>query len=61
MMIIKKNTVPLYESTCPECKSVFRYTKAETSMLHIECPVCGYYMWANLFPVEEKGKEDGNV
>ena len=41
MEIIKKNPIPLYESICPECGSVFRYKACEVSLLHITCPVCG--------------------
>ena len=47
MEIIKKNPVPLYESICPECGSVFRYKACEVSLLHITCPVCGSSVWAN--------------
>ena len=47
MEIIKKNPIPLYESICPECGSVFRYKACEVSLLHITCPVCGSSIWAN--------------
>ena len=47
MEIIKKNPIPLYESICPECGSVFRYKACEVSLLHITCPVCGSSVWAN--------------
>ena len=52
MKIIEKKPVPMYESTCPECKSVFRYKKIEVCWSHITCPVCGVSMWASLNPVE---------
>ena len=52
MEIVEKKPVPIYESTCPECKSVFRYKKTEVSWLHITCPVCGVSMWAETIPVE---------
>lgn len=32
MTIVEKKPVPIYESTCPECKSVFRYKKADVSL-----------------------------
>ena len=47
MEIIKKNPIPLYESICPECGSVFRYKACEVSLLHITCPVCGSSVCAN--------------
>ena len=48
-MIIKdKKPVPMYESTCPECKSTICYKKSEVSFTgYITCPVCGMSMWAN--------------
>lgn len=59
MKVVKKMPVPIYESTCPECKSVFRYKKAEVSLLQITCPVCGVSMWAETIPVEEdRGQDD---
>ncbi len=60
MKIVEKKPVPIYESTCPECQSVFRYKKAEVSWPHITCPVCGVSMWAKTIPVEtDGGKDDG--
>lgn len=55
MEVICKKPVPMYESTCPECGSVFRYSKSEISFtLHVNCPVCGLAMWANtIMPVTE--------
>ena len=58
MKIVEKKPVPIYESTCPECKSVFRYKKVEVSWLHITCPVCGVSMWADTIPVEMDGGQD---
>ena len=55
MEVIERKPVPLYESKCPECKSVFRYKKSETSFdgLFITCPVCGCSLWAQTYePVE---------
>ena len=51
MEIIERKPIPLYESTCPECKSVFRYKAVEVSWMHVYCPVCGQSMWASLSPV----------
>ena len=59
MTIVEKNPVPIYESICPECGSVFRYVKKEVSNMHITCPVCGVAMWASVYPVGEDG--DGDV
>lgn len=55
MKIVEEKPVPIYESTCPECKSVFRYKKAEVSWPRITCPVCGVSMWAKIIPVEMNG------
>lgn len=53
MVIVKRNPVPVYEITCPECKSVIRYVKAEVFTSHIACPVCGVSAWADtIYPVE---------
>jgi len=41
MNVIKKEKVPYYEHVCCECKSVIRFYKSETNLLHITCPVCG--------------------
>ena len=48
MEIVDKKPVPVYEMTCSECKSIFRYKKSEVSYLHITCPVCGISDWANI-------------
>ena len=56
MTVIEKKPVPVYESECPECKSVFRYKAVEVlSYMHINCPVCGVSMLASQVPV---GKEE---
>ena len=47
MTIIKKKPVPVYQSECEECGSVFRYRKSEVRNMHITCPVCGETMWAS--------------
>lgn len=58
MKIVEKKPVPIYESTCPECKSVFRYEKSEVSWSYITCPVCRVSMWAETIPVEMNGEQD---
>lgn len=56
MTIVEKKPVPIYESVCPECKSVFRYKAVEVAYMNrINCPVCGISMWASQFPVGEDG------
>lgn len=47
MEIIKKQPVPLYDVTCPECRSIIRYKACEVNWYHITCPVCGVLVWAN--------------
>lgn len=48
MEIIERKAVPIYESTCPECKSVLQYKRSEVSFTgYITCPVCGVGVWAN--------------
>lgn len=37
MTIIEKKPAPIYESTCPECKSIFRYKAVEVAYMHINC------------------------
>ena len=49
--VIEKKPVPVYESICPECKSVFWYKAVEVSRMHISCPVCGVSMLASQVPV----------
>ena len=47
-MIVKvKKPIPIYETTCFECKSVIQYRKAEVSLHHITCPICGMSLWAD--------------
>ena len=57
MKVVERKPVPYYESTCPECHSIFRYKASETSNLHVDCPVCGTFMWASRCPAgyEEVG------
>lgn len=62
-IVIKKQPVPIYETTCCECGSVFRYKAVEVSwMTYITCPVCGVSNWASLTPInddtDEKRRED---
>ena len=47
MTIVEKKPVPVYQSECEECGSVFRYRKSEVWSMHITCPVCGETMWAS--------------
>jgi len=46
MKIIDAQPIPIYESKCPECKSVIRYKACEVAFCHITCPVCGTSLWA---------------
>lgn len=48
MEIIDARPVPIYESKCPECRSLIRYKACEISLSHITCPVCGVAFWANM-------------
>lgn len=55
MEIVERKPVPIYEVICHECGSRIRYTAAEISLCHINCPVCGVELWANpMRPVEYK-------
>jgi len=47
MTIVEKKPVPVYQSECPECGSVFRYKKSEACNMRIACPVCDEIMWAS--------------
>lgn len=47
MTVIEKRPVPIYETRCPECRSVLHYRKSEVSLSHIKCPVCGMVIWAD--------------
>lgn len=38
---VKMGKKPVYEVECFECHSLLRYTRADVSLLHITCPVCG--------------------
>lgn len=40
IMVVKENSVPVYELKCCECKSIIRYTKADEHLGRITCPVC---------------------
>lgn len=59
MIIIEKKPIPIYESTCPECKSKIQYKKSEVFACYIQCPVCGVSIWTNtIMPVRyEEMKE----
>lgn len=52
-IVIKEQPIPIYETTCYECGSVFRYKAAEVSWMHITCPVCGVTNWASLTPIND--------
>lgn len=47
MFAVEKKPVPIYETTCYECKSKIRYKKSEVSFSYITCPVCGVSLWAD--------------
>ena len=38
---IKIGKKPVYEEECYECHSLLRYARADVSLMHIMCPVCG--------------------
>ena len=59
MWVVVKKPVPIYETKCPECKSVLRYTKSEVCRCHITCPVCGVSLWADT--VSPIGREGGTA
>lgn len=57
-IVIKEQPIPIYETTCYECGSVFRYKAVEVSWMHITCPVCGVSNWASSMIMRmEKGKK----
>lgn len=58
MTIVEKKPVPIYESVCPECKSVFRYKAVEAEYMHVNCPICGMPMWASTLPIGMDGDGD---
>lgn len=47
MVVVEEKLVPIYETTCGECKSKIQYKKSEVSFSYITCPVCGVAIWAN--------------
>jgi len=59
MKVIDKKPVPIYEVTCPECKSVIQYSASEVSTSHIRCPVCCVSIWAET--VQPVGFEDTEI
>ena len=68
MKIIDAQPIPIYESKCPECKSLIRYKACEVSFSHITCPVCGVALWASTIcpvayelPVEVKVSMENKV
>ena len=63
MVVVVERPVPIYQVTCPECKSVIRYKACEVAWQHIDCPVCGSSIWAStIYPVNygeiNQNKED---
>ena len=60
MNVVERGPVPIYEVTCPECKSRIEYRAVEVAWNHITCPVCGTGIWANtICPVRYEEDEDG--
>lgn len=60
MKVVDKKPVPIYETTCPECKSVIEYIASEVSFTgYITCPVCGMSTWASI--IKPVRYEDGYV
>lgn len=52
-IVIKEQPIPIYETTCYECGSVFRYKAVEVSWMHITCSVCGASNWASSTPIND--------
>ena len=48
MTVTEKKLVPIYDVTCCECKSKIQYKRSEVFACHIQCPVCGVLLWANI-------------
>lgn len=59
MEVIERKPIPIYETTCRECKSVIRYKRSEMNLDNfITCPVCGVSSWATyLKPVSLEDSE----
>ena len=51
--VIKEQPIPIYETTCYECGSVFRYKASEVSWMHITCPAYRAMNWASLIPIND--------
>ncbi len=60
MTVVRKYPVPVYETECPECKSLLRYRKSEIEYGMVTCPVCGISMWASMSPLDYEETEDDN-
>ena len=59
MTVVDRKPVPIYEVTCPECKSVIQYRGSEVHGCHITCPVCGMSVWADrITPVRMEDATD---
>lgn len=54
--VIKEEKVPIYETECYECGSLLHYTKADVSLLHITCPICGCSNSVFYKPADEEGE-----
>lgn len=62
MRIVDKKPIPMYESKCGECGTVFMYKKSEVHFTgYIECPVCGIGVWANTLVPVDWLYDDGEV
>lgn len=58
MTVVDRKPIPIYETTCCECKSKIQYKAAEVCFSYINCPVCGFSNWAStICPVKY---EDGD-
>lgn len=62
MIVVDKKPIPIYETVCPECKSVIQYKKSEVSFTgYITCPICCVSVWGSTFSpkyYQESGEED---
>lgn len=63
MKVIEKKPIPIYETTCPECKSRIEYKASEVHFTgYITCPVCGMSTWASIIkPVRYEDNCETNM
>lgn len=48
MKVVDEKPVPIYQTKCPECKSIIEYMASEVHFTgYITCPVCGMSVWAS--------------